>query len=85
VFGIIRPLSIPAVRDRIVRAALKIVLELVFEADFLPCSFGFRTAVPACVALRSDRCEGWSPQINRRIFRKTSMARKERMTGIEPA
>jgi RNA-directed DNA polymerase len=65
VFGIIRPLSIPAVRDRIVRAALKIVLELVFEADFLPCSFGFRTAVPACVALRSDRCEGWSPQINR--------------------
>jgi hypothetical protein len=61
----IRPLSIPAVRDRIVRAALKILLELVFEADFLPCSFGFRTAVPACVALRSDRCEGWSPRINR--------------------
>ena len=37
-----RPLSIPAVRDRIVQAALKIVLEPVFEADFLPCSFGFR-------------------------------------------
>ena len=35
-----RPLSIPAVRDRIVQAALKIVLEPVFEADFLPCSFG---------------------------------------------
>jgi RNA-directed DNA polymerase len=31
-----RPLSIPAVRDRIVQAALKIVLEPVFEADFLP-------------------------------------------------
>ena len=37
-----RPLAISAVRDRIVQAALKIVLEPVFEADFLPCSFGFR-------------------------------------------
>ena len=37
-----RPLSIPTVRDRIVQAAVKIVLEPVFEADFLPCSFGFR-------------------------------------------
>ena len=37
-----RPLSIPPVRDRIVQAAVKIVLEPVFEADFLPVSFGFR-------------------------------------------
>jgi len=37
-----RQLSIPAVRDRVVQAAVKIVLEPVFEADFLPCSFGFR-------------------------------------------
>lgn len=37
-----RPLSIPAVRDRIVQAALKIVLEPVFEADMADCSFGFR-------------------------------------------
>ena len=37
-----RPLSIPAVRDRIVQAAVKIVIEPIFEADFLPCSFGFR-------------------------------------------
>jgi retron-type reverse transcriptase len=37
-----RPLSIPAVRDRIVAAAAKIVLEPIFEADFAPCSFGFR-------------------------------------------
>ena len=35
-------MSIPPVRDRIVQAAVKIVLEPVFEADFLPCSFGFR-------------------------------------------
>src|SRR5438270_5988935 len=38
----LRPLSIPAVRDRIVQAAAKIVLEPIFEADFAPCSFGFR-------------------------------------------
>ena len=37
-----RPLSIPAVRDRVVQAALKIVLEPIFEADFAPSSFGFR-------------------------------------------
>jgi group II intron reverse transcriptase/maturase len=37
-----RPLSIPSVRDRIVQAALKTVIEPVFEADFRPCSFGFR-------------------------------------------
>ena len=42
-----RPLSIPAVRDRIVQAALKIVLEPVFEASFLPCSFGFRPRLSA--------------------------------------
>ncbi len=37
-----RPLSIPTVRDRVVQAALKIVIEPVFEPDFLPCSHGFR-------------------------------------------
>ena len=38
----LRPLSIPTVRDRVVQAATKIVVEPIFEADFLPCSFGFR-------------------------------------------
>jgi RNA-directed DNA polymerase len=37
-----RPLSIPAVRDRIVQAAMKIVIKPIFESDFLPSSFGFR-------------------------------------------
>ncbi|MDQ3688738.1 MAG: hypothetical protein M3406_01615 [Chloroflexota bacterium] len=37
-----RPLSIPAVRDRVVQAAARIVLEPIFEADMLECSFGFR-------------------------------------------
>jgi RNA-directed DNA polymerase len=37
-----RPLGIPAVRDRVVQAAVKIVVEPIFEADFQRCSFGFR-------------------------------------------
>jgi RNA-directed DNA polymerase len=37
-----RRLGIPTVRDRVVQAALKSVLEPIFEADFQPCSYGFR-------------------------------------------
>jgi RNA-directed DNA polymerase len=37
-----RRLGIPTVRDRVVQASLKLVLEPIFEADFLPCSYGFR-------------------------------------------
>jgi RNA-directed DNA polymerase len=37
-----RRLGIPAVRDRVVQASLKLILEPIFEADFLPCSYGFR-------------------------------------------
>jgi len=37
-----RPLGIPAIRDRIVQAATKSILETIFEADFLNCSYGFR-------------------------------------------
>jgi RNA-directed DNA polymerase len=40
--GKFRPLSIPTVRDRVAMAAAKLVLEPVFEADFLPSSYGFR-------------------------------------------
>jgi RNA-directed DNA polymerase len=54
-----RPLSIPAVRDRIVQAALKIVIEPIFEADFLPCSFGFRPRRAAHDALQVLIDEAW--------------------------
>lgn len=37
-----RPLSIPTVKDRIVQAALKLMIEPIFEADFEECSYGFR-------------------------------------------
>jgi RNA-directed DNA polymerase len=40
--GKLRRLGIAAVRDRVVQASLKLVLEPTFEADFLPCSYGFR-------------------------------------------
>ena len=40
--GKIRRLGIPATRDRVVQAALKLVLEPIFEADFKPYSYGFR-------------------------------------------
>ena len=53
-----RPLSIPTVRDRIVQAAAKTVLEPIFEADFQPCSFGFRPRRSAHDALQLilDEC-----------------------------
>ena len=37
-----RPLGVPALRDRVVQAAARLVLEPIFEAGFLPSSFGFR-------------------------------------------
>ena len=54
-----RPLSIPAVRDRIVQAAVKIVIEPIFEADFQPCSFGFRPRRAAHDALQVLIDQSW--------------------------
>ncbi len=54
-----RPLPIPPVRDRIVQAAVKIVLGPVFEADFLPVSFGFRPRRSAHDALQVLIDECW--------------------------
>jgi group II intron reverse transcriptase/maturase len=46
-----RPLSIPRVRDRVAQTAAKLVLEPIFEASFLPSSFGFRPKRSAHQAL----------------------------------
>ena len=54
-----RPLSIPTVRDRVVQAATKIVLEPIFEADMLDCSFGFRPRRSAHGALQVLIDECW--------------------------
>ena len=40
--GKVRKLGVPTVRDRVVQAAAKLLLEPIFEADFEPCSYGFR-------------------------------------------
>lgn len=55
--GQTRPLGIPTVRDRVVMAAAKIVLEPVFEADFVASSFGFRPKRSARMAIEAIRVE----------------------------
>ncbi len=57
-----RPLGIPTVKDRIVQMAAKLVLEPIFEADFLPSSFGFRprrTTLQALETIRKEVNAGW--------------------------
>ena len=53
-----RPLGIPTVRDRVVQMATKIVIEPIFEADFQPCSYGFRPRRSATQALEAIRLTG---------------------------
>jgi group II intron reverse transcriptase/maturase len=55
----LRPLSIPTVRDRVVQAAARLVIEPIFEADFLSCSFGFRPKRSAHDALQVLVDEAW--------------------------
>jgi RNA-directed DNA polymerase len=50
-----RPLGIPSVRDRVAQQAAKLVLEPIFEADFLPCSYGFRPGRSATQAMERLR------------------------------
>jgi RNA-directed DNA polymerase len=54
-----RPLSIPTVRDRVAQAALKTVIEPIFEADMLECSYGFRPRRSAHDALQVLIDEAW--------------------------
>ncbi|MGC2174475.1 MAG: group II intron reverse transcriptase/maturase, partial [Acidimicrobiales bacterium] len=53
--GRTRPLGIPTIRDRVAQQAAKLVLEPLFEADFLPCSFGFRPKRSATDAMEAIR------------------------------
>jgi retron-type reverse transcriptase len=55
--GRTRPLSIPTVRDRVVMTAARSVLEPIFEAQFLPVSFGFRPRRSVHMALDAMRAE----------------------------
>jgi RNA-directed DNA polymerase len=51
--GKLRPLGIPTVRDRVVQAAVLLILEPIFEADFEDCSYGFRPGRSAHDALKT--------------------------------
>ena len=59
--GKLRPLGIPTIRDRVVQMALKMLLEPIFESDFLNCSYGFRPgrrtmdAIATCYRLINPR------------------------------
>jgi RNA-directed DNA polymerase len=61
-----RPLGIPTVRDRVAQQAAKLVLEPIFEADFLPCSSGFRPGRSATDALEKIRVA--FPRGQQRVF-----------------
>ena len=50
-----RPLGIPTFEDKVAQRAIVMVLEAVYEQDFLPCSFGFRPGRSAHQALQSLR------------------------------
>jgi RNA-directed DNA polymerase len=63
--GKTRPLGIPAIRDRIVQEALRMVLEPIFEADFSPYSFGFR---PTRRTMDAIKCITWGAQESKRFF-----------------
>jgi RNA-directed DNA polymerase len=53
--GKLRPLGIPTVRDRVVQMAVLLIVEPIFEADFLDCSYGFRPGRSAHDALEEVR------------------------------
>jgi len=53
--GKLRPLGIPTIRDRVVQMATFLILEPIFEADFLDCSYGFRSERSAHDALKEIR------------------------------
>ena len=47
-----RPLGIPVIKDRLIQMAAKLVMEPIFETNFLPCSYGFRGERDAPMAIR---------------------------------
>jgi group II intron reverse transcriptase/maturase len=60
--GRMRPLGIPTVRDRVVQQATKIVIEPIFEANFLDCSYGYRpkrSAAQAVLAVKEALVRNW--------------------------
>jgi len=60
--GKLRPLGIPCVRDRVAQTAALLIVEPIFESDFMDCSYGFRpgkSAHDALEALRTNLAKGF--------------------------
>src|ERR1700759_1806813 len=53
--GTERPLGIPTLEDKVAQRAILLLLEPIYETDFLPCSFGFRPGRSAHDALHAVR------------------------------
>lgn len=64
--GRLRPLGIPTVKDRVIQMATLLILEPIFEADFLDCSYGFRPGRSAHQAL--DRIKGHLKEGNTEVY-----------------
>jgi Retron-type reverse transcriptase len=74
-----RPLGIPTIRDRVVQAAAKIVLEPIFEADFEDTAYGYRPAhgaVDAVKEVHRHLCRGYTDVVD---------ADLSRYFGLDPA
>ena len=61
--GSLRKLGIPTFEDKVAQRALTMVLEAVYEQDFLPCSYGFRPGRSAHQALRELRSVLWAKRL----------------------
>jgi len=85
--GKMRPLGIPTVKDRVVQMATLLILEPIFEADFLDCSFGFRPGRSAHDAL--DAIEGNIKSGRKEVYDADlkgyfdSIPRDKMMAGLE--
>jgi group II intron reverse transcriptase/maturase len=61
--GSLRPLGIPTFEDKVAQRAVTMVLEAVYEQDFLPCSYGFRPGRSAHQALSTLRSDIWAKRL----------------------
>ena len=83
--GGVRPLGIPVVRDRVCQQATRLVLEPIFEAGFLPCSYGFRprrSAVQAKEQIRMAFPRGFVFAVDADIRDYFSSIDHERLLGV---
>ncbi len=75
--GETRPIGVPTLEDKVLQRAVAMVLEAVYEQDFLPCSYGFRPRRSAHQALRalwegmSSMNGGWVYEVDLRSFYDT--------------